>query len=379
MMDPLRVGILTYGLDRSLTGIGRYTLELLNAMEKQDGLSQLVLLTSGKLKNTIYGSRIKQLPLSRSGQLPILLILGTLLIRQVSQKHDLQIVHDPTGNAPFAFGCGSASSVVTVHDVYAFLFPRSCTMLEKFITRLWLPFVMPKVDAIITDSQNSKGDIIRYLQLSENKIHVVPIGVSSSFNSLGKQQVLSVLARYNLNLGYTLTLSTLKPRRNLRRLLQAYSKLGEERSLPPLTVIGKVTASEIAKLSISGFERWTRWLDYVPESDLPALFCGAGMFVFPSLYEGFGLPPLEAMACGVPVACSNASSLPEVVGDAGMMFDPYDIYAIASAVANLLDSAGLRDKLREAGLRRASKFTWQRTAQATLSIYQSVLENTRVS
>jgi glycosyltransferase involved in cell wall biosynthesis len=379
MMDPLRVGILTYGLDRSLTGIGRYTLELLNAMEKQDGLSQLVLLTSGKLKNTIYGSRIKQLPLSRSGRLPILLILGTLLIRQVSQKHDLQIVHDPTGNAPFAFGCGSASSVVTVHDVYAFLFPRSCTMLEKFITRLWLPFVMPKVDAIITDSQNSKGDIIRYLPLPENKIHVVPIGVSSSFNSLGKQQVLSVLARYNLNLGYTLTLSTLKPRRNLRRLLQAYSKLGEERSLPPLTVIGKVTASEIAKLSISGFERCTRWLDYVPESDLPALFCGAGMFVFPSLYEGFGLPPLEAMACGVPVACSNASSLPEVVGDAGMMFDPYDIYSIASAVANLLDSPDLRDKLREAGLRRASKFTWQRTAQATLSVYQSVLENTRVS
>jgi alpha-1,3-rhamnosyl/mannosyltransferase len=103
------------------------------------------------------------------------------------------------------------------------------------------------------------------------------------------------------------------------------------------------------------------------------------MFVFPSLYEGFGLPPLEAMACGVPVACSNASSLPEVVGDAGMMFDPYDIYAIASAVANLLDSPDLRDKLREAGLRRASKFTWQRTAQATLSVYQSVLENTRVS
>lgn len=374
-MESLRVGMIAYGLDRPLTGIGRYTVELARALERLDRPIFLKLLTTGLPKYIPETLHSERHPLCRSGRLPIVLIAGTQMIRHIVRDLDLQIIHDPTGQAPFAFGCGQTRTVITLHDVYAFLHPRGSTWVEHFITRIWIPAVLPRIDAVITISQNSKADIIRYLHVPDHKIHVIPEGVYKDFFTIKKQQAEHVLAQYGLEKGYTLTLSSLNPRRNLGRLLRAYALLREDRDLPLMVVIGKVKTEGIARLQLKNTDHWLRCLGNIPDADLAALYHGAGLFILPSLYEGFGLPPLEAMACGIPVACSGTSSLPEVVGEAALTFDPLDIQSIASTVGRLLNDAGLRDKLRELGFLRAEMFTWQRTAELTSAVYRSVLEN----
>lgn len=372
-----RVGILTYGLDRPPTGIGRYAIELLRALAALAPESPPTLLTPAPPRYLPQAEGYPQRPLVFSRRLPALLTLGSLQLPR--RARGLHLLHDPTGNPPFLFLPPSIRLVVTIHDLFALAHPQTSTLLEKLIARFWLPLVLPKVDRILTDSQASKADLLRYLPLRERQITVIPCGVGPEFRPLPAGQVAATLARYGLTPGYLLTVvGAQDARRNLARLLAAYRLLRRQREMPPLVIIGKPRRSawenKERQLPASG-EEGVQFLGYVPQDDLPAFYNGASVFAFPSLYEGFGMPPLEAMACGAPVACSNVSAIPEVVGEAALLFDPYDVEAIASAISHLLEDAALRAELRERGLRRAMQFTWERAARATLAIYQELCDS----
>jgi glycosyltransferase involved in cell wall biosynthesis len=302
-------------------------------------------------------------------------ILGNVIIPLKARLLELDLVHDPSGATPLFFRAGRARNVVTIHDVFPWSCPDTSTLLDTLIHRYWLPRVLPRVDAVITVSQRSKADIVRYLKIPTNKIHVVYEGVSAAYLPLAAGEAAKTKVRHNLPDSYVLFVGSVEKRKNLRGLLHAYARLRNMGEIPPLVVVG------VRRWKHTGIMETLRELDleqhviftgYVPDAYLPALYSGADLFVFPSLYEGFGLPPLEAVACGTPVVCSNAASLPEVVGDATIMVNPYDVKGLAGAMHRVLTNADLREELREKGLERARQFTWERTARETVAVYREV-------
>ncbi len=372
----MRVALLIYGLDRPLTGIGRYTLDLARALVALRDRPEVVLLTAGASGSLPKEKGFRYVPLSGCGLLTGLVTFGNVLIPVLSQRLALDLVHDPTGVTPFLFGGGRARTVVTVHDVFAWSCPGTSTLLDTLIYRHWLPRVLPRVDTVITDSQASKADIVRFLGIPAARVRVIYVGVSAAFRPASQSEIAVVRSSYGLSDRYILFVGSVEKRKNLRGLLRAYACLRRMEETCPLVVAGvrrrKYTAI-METLWELDLEKHVIFTGYVPDADLPALYSGADLFVFPSLYEGFGLPPLEAMACGTPVVCSNAASLPEVVGDAAITVDPYDVEGLAEAMRRVLTDANLRQELREKGLQRAKQFTWERAARETIAVYQKVL------
>ncbi|MEP7287852.1 MAG: glycosyltransferase family 1 protein [Chloroflexota bacterium] len=372
--DGLCVGLLAYGLDRPLTGITRYTVELIRALVQLQPAPDLVLLTAGQALAAAELRGYRSVPLRGSRLLPAFLTLGSLLVRQASQHEAFDVIHDPTGVTPFAFGTGDVPNVVTVHDVLTWAFPGTNTLLDTLIYRYWLPRCLPQVNAVITVSHASKADIIRYFKIEPSKVHVVPLGVPPYFQRVSVAQIEAVLARYQLPRRYLLSVGSQNKRRNLPRLIKAYALLRADGEQRPLLIVGFHQQTEEMNRLIESLHLRDRvvFLGRLPDSDLIALYSGTDVFVFPSLYEGFGLTPLEAMACGAPVVCSNSTSLPEVVGDAALTVDPYDVQAIAQAIHTVLADKTLGENLSEKGLQQAKAFTWERTAIETLQVYRTV-------
>ena len=304
---------------------------------------------------------------------PGLLTLGSAIIARLARRMGLDLVHDPTGVAPFLFGAGGARTVVTIHDVFPWVYPATSTLLETLIYRHWLPRVLPQVDAVVTVSHASKRDIVRFLKVSPAKIRVVQEGVDGAYWPEPAERVAAVASRYGLPDQYLLYLGSTRKHKNLAGLLAAYDRLQGMGPTPALVLVG-VTKEECRTLlgevlSDSALQRSILCLSYVAEADLPALYSGARLLARPVLYEGFGLPVLEAMACGTPVVCSNVASLPEVVGDAAITVDPTDVEALAGAMHRVLSDPDLHQDLRRRGLERAAAFTWERTARSTLEVY----------
>jgi glycosyltransferase involved in cell wall biosynthesis len=202
-----------------------------------------------------------------------------------------------------------------------------------------------------------------------DKIVVAPNAVASCFHPAGEEAITQVKERLRLDRPYVLAVGSLQPRKNLRRLLDAWEQLGSTTAGLELVVAG----GEFRVFSSAGLDRLpprVRLLGYVAESDLVPLYSGAMLFCYPSLYEGFGMPPLEAMACGTPVITSNTTSLPEVVGDAALLVNPLEIDSIAVALRQLIEDADLRSTLRERGLRRSRRFDWDQTTQIVWNVLQ---------
>jgi glycosyltransferase involved in cell wall biosynthesis len=369
----VKVGLLAYGLDGPLSGIVRYTLELAHALDGQVDITPLV---AGGLGPLAAENRHFHRSLPGCRLLPGLVTLGNAMVPLQARRLGLDVVHDPTGVTPFLFGAGGARSVVTVHDVFTWSCPGHSTLLDTLIYRHWLPRVLPGVDAVITVSQASRNDIIRFLGIPAPKVWVVYEGVSLRYRPSSQEEIAGIQSRYSLPHGYLLFVGSVERRKNLPRLLPAYARLRQGGETRPLVVAG-VKRGGVDKIGALLQDLDLRphvlFTGYIPEADLPALYRGADLFVFPSLYEGFGLPPLEAMACGTPVVCSNAASLPEVVGDAAITVDPYDVEGLAEAMRRVLGDAALREELREKGLARARQFTWERTARETVAVYRQVL------
>jgi len=276
----------------------------------------------------------------------------------------------------------SGRRVVTVHDLTCIDFPRFHPLARRVLFRVGLSRAARLADAIIVPSAATRSDLRRRVGSPRAPVHIVPSAAGARFVPLAMAEVEPVVRRYGLAYReYFLFVGNVEPRKNLVGLLRAYGALRRGRRHGPALVIaggaGWKNRAILDAMAASPYTADIRIVGYVPEAELAALMNGAIAFVYPSLYEGFGLPPLEAMACGTPVITSNRSSLPEVVGDAALLVDPENTRDLALAMARLVDDAPLREELRERGLERAGGFSWRRTAELTSAVYESVAADGR--
>jgi glycosyltransferase involved in cell wall biosynthesis len=275
-------------------------------------------------------------------------------------------------------------SVVTVHDLGFLYHPEAHTLSQNFYLRWSTRHNARAATRILADSQATRRDLVRHYSIPDSKIAVVYPGRDETLAPVTDPALLSaVRARYGLAGLYLLYIGTLHPRKNLVRLVQAFGSFlqsSADGSGAPVTSLQLVLAGQkgwlyddiLAQVRKLGLSDRVVLTGYVPDADLPALLSGALAFVFPSLYEGFGLPLLEAMACGTPAICSDASSLPEVAGDAALLVDPTDTEALADALARLVVDEGLRRELVERGFRQMQRFSWRRCAEETLRVLEEV-------
>jgi glycosyltransferase involved in cell wall biosynthesis len=243
--------------------------------------------------------------------------------------------------------------------------------------RLTVRHTAKSASHIITLSEYSRRDIIETYGIAPERISVTPASAPASFAPVTEEKELArVRDLYGIEGDYVLSVGAIQPRKNLSRLIAAYSSLRRTQAggkLPQLVLVGKCawlydeTLRTIKDLEVSNSVVLT---GYVPEDHLPALYSGALFFVYPSYFEGFGLPPLEAMKCGAPVIVGNKTSLPEIVGDAGVLVDPFDVNEIACAMERLMRDSSFRSHLRAKGLERAKLFDWKETARRTLAVYR---------
>lgn len=272
-----------------------------------------------------------------------------------------------------------ARTVFTVLDLTFRLFPEYHLPLNRWYSTLMLPRFLRQADAIITISEHTRRDLLKWVSLPPDKVRPIHLGVNRAFRLIEDiSELARVRAKYHLPERFILYLGTLEPRKNLTTLITAYHALLTQGDEPPALVLagrkGWLYEPILNQVRATGLSDRVLFTDWVDEQDAPAILNAADLFVYPSLYEGFGLPPLEAMACGTPIITSNVSSLPEVIGDAGIMIEPHDTRALTQAMRWLLADKAKRTELRSKGLQQASHFSWERTAQETLDVYRQATE-----
>ncbi len=294
------------------------------------------------------------------------------LLPRLAARAGVELLHSMASTAPL---WGPFRRVVTVHDLIYARFPEAHSGIREKGMRVLVPAAARRSDRVIADSHSTREDLIGLLGVSPERIDVVPLGLGSVRHEAA---LAPAATRERFGLGerrVLLSLSAKRPHKNLAALIGGLARIPAERR-PLLVAPGYPTAyeHELRERAASlGVGADVRFLSWVSAAELEGLWEIAEAFVFPSLYEGFGLPVLEAMARGVPVACSDASSLPEVAGDAALMFEPHDELAIAAVIERLFGESELRARLIERGRERVRSFTWERTARLTLETYARVL------
>lgn len=263
--------------------------------------------------------------------------------------------------------------VAFVHDLTPLLFPQYHSKTNVFLQKIRFS-KLGEADAILTNSEATKKDIVEKLRLKPDSIHVTPLGAGEHFRPLSEAEIRPVLEKFSLRKPYLLFVGTLEPRKNLVTLVQAFNRLKSEQGIPHLLVLagrrGWLYDSLLAEIARSPYRSDIRLTGYTADEEVPALLSGAELFVYPSYYEGFGLPVLEAMKCGIPVVTSPISSLPEVGGDACLYADPNSVDELAGRILAVLNDSGLRQRLSLLGIERSKRFTWERCAQETLAVYE---------
>ena len=262
-------------------------------------------------------------------------------------------------------------SVVTVHDLGYHYFPEAHTWSARLYLELSTRLNARWATRVLADSRATADDLMRVYGTPADKLRVVYPGLNPAIRRVADQnRMAEVAGRLGIPGDYILHVGTLQPRKNLARLIEAYGMLAGAEPIPRLVLAGQrgwLSQGIFQAVERLGLAGRVHFPGYVAEEELPALMSGARLFVFPSLYEGFGFPVLEAMACGVPVVCSNTSSLPEVAGEAALLVDPTDVSALAAAMRQALIQTELRARLIDAGQKQAARFSWERAARATLA------------
>jgi glycosyltransferase involved in cell wall biosynthesis len=286
---------------------------------------------------------------------------------------NLDIFHS-TDFIPLAWG--ARRMVVTIHDLNFLHYPQFLDTEARDYYNAQIHWAVERADAIIVDSEATRRDLSVLLDVAPERSTIVHLAADEQFRPLTPEQIAPHLARNGLVPGYLLFVGVWDPRKNLAGLLQALSLWREREKVPQLVVAGRPgwLANEIHdEIASLGLEPYVRFLERPTMDELVALYNGALLVAIPSFYEGFGMPALEAMQCGTPVVISNRPSLPEVVGQAGIMIDPESPEMIAEACRRIAGDAQLREHLREKGLQQAQRFSWAKTAAETLEVYRAVL------
>jgi len=353
----MKIGIDVQSTLGRKTGIGVYTHNLLQALRRVAPQHEYVELSWGRTRELRTHQRLwwQQVELPRR-----------------ARSAAVEVLHVTGFDAPWWRPC---PTLLTVHDLIGLLFPGNFPLVSRFYWSYWLPRTVRWADQIIADSEHTKRDLIRLLNIPPERIKVVYPGVDKVFQPIEEQAALEALRhKYSLPPDIILYVGTLEPRKGLDILIIAYSVLVAD--IPHHLVIagkkGWYTESLFCQVEALGLRERVHFIGYVADEDLPGLYNLANLFVYPSRYEGFGLPPLEAMACGVPVVCSNAASLPEVIGDAALLVPPDNVEALVVAIHKVLNDKNLRAEMRTKGLEQAKKFTWEETARRTVEIYEKM-------
>ena len=273
-------------------------------------------------------------------------------------------------------GLSTAKSVMTLYDLTFATVPGTHLRVLRWSSNFLVPRILRKVGKIIAISESTKRDAIRLYGIPEEKIEVTCLAVDGRFRPAGAGAIAMVRERHRLPERFLLYVGTIEPRKNLPVILDALKILMERGGGVPLVVAGArgwMYEDFFLKVRTTGLEGKVLFTGYIPDEELPALYSAAEAFLYPSLYEGFGFPVLEAMACGTPVVCSNTSSLPEVAGDAAILLSPVAPGDWADTIQEVLDSGTLRERMRQEGFRRASLFSWEKTARETWEIYRRMM------
>jgi len=369
----LHIAIDAHSVGAQLAGNESYAVNLIEALAEIDQTNLYTLYITKpaaidrfanrwpnfKVRQTLPHTPLVRIPLTLSAEL---------------RRHPVDVLHVQFTAPPFA----PCPVVTTIHDLSFEHLPETFKRRSRAQLRLTVRRTARKAALILTLSEFSRRDIIETYAVNPERVIVTPAAAPTHFKPVAdKTELEAIRARYGISANYLLSLGSIQPRKNLTRLIEAYSWLRTSRPasrLPQLVIAGKrgwLDDEVFRAARQDGLNESVRLIGYVPEEDLPALYSGAMCFVYPSYFEGFGLPVLEAMQCGAPVIAGNQTSLPEVAGDAALLFDPFDTRALGEAIARVIDHPDYRAELRAKGRKRAAGFSWIATARSTLKAYES--------
>lgn len=369
----MKIGIDARSMFGTPTGVGRYLSNLLTALSRLDFENTYWLYTDRQVEKPIiaqanFFQKALTLPVAQNYftwnhlRLPPELIL-----------RPVDVFHFPFYTMPVF---RNYKSIVTIHDITYEVHPEWYSWKGLVAMRLFSRYAAQHADTILTDSHSTKADIVRHYRVPEKTVEVISLGVEEQFRKINKEQPLQqIKARYQIRaMPIILYIGSIHTRRNVEELIRAFQIIARKHRESQLVIVGK---REYPYLDVQtlihelGLAQQVLLPGYVPDDDLPGLYNLADLFIYPSSYEGFGLPPLEAMACGTPVITSNNTSLPEVTGDAAILLDdPRNVNEIADAIEQVLRDEGLRQKMITCGLVRARQFSWEQTARKTLAVYR---------
>ncbi len=367
----MRIGIRVSPLASPFTGIPVYVFNLVREIAKLDRENLYFLYTNKEIPLKFDLPQNFQVVLVKKPY-PRLQLWYQIGLPLRMRKDRLDLYHDTLFLLPFLQG--KIPGVITVHDLSGLLMPEYHEKKVSLTSKI-IPFAVRKARRIIAVSNFTRQEVEKFFPHAKGKVRVVYNGVSPEFRPAPEEEIKRVREKYGINYPYVMYLGTIEPRKNLSTLLSAFSLLIKE--FPHYLVLVGMKGwkyrgifQALEELSIRERVIFT---GFVPAADLPPLYTGADVFVYPSLYEGFGIPALEAMACGTPVVASNTSSLPEVVGEAGLLADPRSPEEIARKIRMVLRDKKLAEELSLRGKQRAREFSWEKTAKGTLEVYREVL------
>jgi glycosyltransferase involved in cell wall biosynthesis len=371
----LHIAIDAHSVGAQLAGNESYAVNLIEALAEIDQTNLYTLYVTKpaaidrfanrwpnfKVKQTLPHTPLVRIPLTLSAEL---------------RRHPVDVLHVQFTAPPFA----PCPVVTTIHDLSFEHLPETFKRRSRAQLRLTVRRTARKAALILTLSEFSRRDIIETYAVEPERVIVTPAAAPTHFKPIAdKTELKKIRERYGIGANYLLSLGSIQPRKNLTRLIEAFLWLRTSRPasrLPQLVIAGKrgwLDDEVFRAAQRDGPNESVKFIGYVPEEDLPALYSGAMCFVYPSYFEGFGLPVLEAMQCGAPVIAGNQTSLPEVAGDAALLFDPFDTKALGEAIARVIDHPDYRAELRARGLKRAAEFSWIATARLTLKAYESAV------
>jgi len=371
----MRVGLDVTALPPQPFGAANYIIHLVQALLRVDTTNEYVIFAKPRHVSLFDSTRAHIVPSAFDS--PVLRIAWEQTALPIlARQHRLDLLHSPHYTMPLAKPC---RVVVTFHDMTFFLYPQMHLLYKRIFFRTMIPLTARRADALIAISESTRADILRILRIAPSRVTTIPYGIAAHFQPRTDAREREAFCQQrNIPRPFVLYVGNLEPRKNLPLLVRAFARLVTS-GLPHHLVFAGARGWDDAALFTTieelGLSARVHLPGYVPQSELPYLYSAADLCVYPSLYEGFGLPVLEAMACGVPVITSTISSMPEVTGDAALLVEPNDVDALADAMRRVLTDRALNATLGAKGQARARAFSWERTAQATLALYTRVAQS----